>query len=212
MSESGKCQNSERFLPSPNHPAPSPPTRNADLPGEPDSDRFSVQWSRTQLPVRAFLIGYLSDRTVVDDCVQEVAILGWKKGPVMETPEQFLAFCLACAKRIAMAEVRKKYRKRHQLLSVESLELLADRVATLEHQDASEPPARISALQECLGSLGPDARQLLELRYSNSSGRDALKKQARSTGMSMDAIYKKLERLRTALRDCVTKRINKGVK
>lgn len=173
---------------------------------EANAEDFTVQWARTQLSVRAYLNSYLSDRSSVDDCIQEVALLAWKKGPRgTHESEPFLAFCLACAKRIAMAEVRKKYRNRSQLLSEETVASLADTVALMEQQEVREPVARISALQNCLDSLEPVPRRLLELRYS-SKDHTALQKEAKATGKSMDAIYKKLERLRALLRDCVTRK------
>lgn len=170
-----------------------------------EAEAFASQWSSVQLSVRAYLNSYLNDRSGIDDCIQEVALLAWRKGPRGSMNEPFLAFCLACAKRIAMSEIRKKYRNRNLTLSVESAASLAEVVATMEMQDPSEPAARISALQVCLDSLGPAPRRLLELRYA-SKDNTALQKEARSTGKSMDAIYKKLERLRTLLRECVVKK------
>lgn len=173
---------------------------------EADAEDFTLQWARTQLSVRAFLNSFLSDRSAIDDCIQEVALLAWKKGPRGITgSEPFLAFCLACARRIGMAQVRKKYRHRSQMLSAETLDSLADTVATLELQEVREATARISALQSCLDSLEPTPRRLLELRYS-SKDTMALQKEAKATGKSMDAIYKKLERLRTLLRECVIRK------
>ncbi|MES2659061.1 MAG: hypothetical protein V4689_10620 [Verrucomicrobiota bacterium] len=171
-----------------------------------DAEDFTLQWARTQLSVRAFLNSFLSDRSSIDDCIQEVALLAWKKGPRGHAEnEPFLAFCLACARRIGMAQVRKKYRNRFQMLSNETLASLSDTVATMEQQETREAAVRISSLQSCLETLEPGPRRLLELRYS-SKDHTALQKEAKSTGKSIDAIYKKLERLRTLLRECVTRK------
>jgi RNA polymerase sigma factor (sigma-70 family) len=184
-----------------------------ELPGEKTNglsqsnvEDFTFNWARAQLSVRAFLVGYLSDRSSIDDCIQEVALLAWKKGPrgTAET-EHFLAFCLACARRIAMGEIRKKYRNRACPLSEETAASLADTVARMEQQESRDAAARISALQGCLESLEPGPRRLLELRYS-SKDQTALQKESKATGKSMDAIYKKLERLRALLKDCVTRK------
>ena len=167
-----------------------------------EPEQFTAQWATAQLSVRAFLTSYLSDRSVVDDCIQEVALLAWKKGPEDGPPEAFLGFCIACAKRIAMGEVRKKYRNKLRLLDPEIVTSLADTVASLEHQEPAPPIERISALRGCLEKLGPDSRRLLEIRYS-AKDPSALKREAQSGKKSMDAIYKTLERLRAKLRDCV---------
>lgn len=187
--------------------ASGPPSQAAkDLPQQ-DAGTFTLHWSHAQLSVRAYLTSFLSNRSAVDDCIQDIAILAWNKGPRGPLTEPFLAFCLACAKRIAMAEVRKKYRARTISLSPEVLSSLADTVALMEKQEASEPVERVTALRLCLASMESGPRRLLELRYS-SKDPAALQNEAKATGKSMDAIYKKLERLRTLLRECVTKKSN----
>lgn len=167
---------------------------------------FSLRWLETEAPIRHFLLGFLSDRSVVDDCIQEVALLAWKKGPKDASPKQFLVFSLECAKRLAMAEIRKKYRRRKKLLAFETHVALAERVAEMEIRDPHGSGARVAALRSCLADLPPAPRKLLELRYGNAEP-SALKDQSRRTGSSMDAIYKKLERLRGALKDCVTRKL-----
>lgn len=173
------------------------------LAAEPEAVKFTARWARAQLSVRAYLNSFLSDRSAIDDCVQEVALLAWKKGPGEEAGEDaFLGFSLACAKRIAMNEVRKKYRTRLRLLSPDVVASLSDAVAAQELAEPVAPVERISALQSCLEALEPAPRRLLDLRYA-SKDPTALQQEARSTGKSIDALYKKLERLRTLLRDCV---------
>ncbi|MBK1882809.1 sigma-70 family RNA polymerase sigma factor [Luteolibacter pohnpeiensis] len=179
-----------------------PPTNARSALSQPAPEAFTALWAEAQLSVRAFLTSYLSDRSVVDDCIQEVALLAWKKGPQDSTPEAFLGFCIACAKRIAMGEVRKKYRSKLRLLDPEIISSLADTVVSQELQETTPPVERLSALRRCMDKLGPEPRRLLETRYF-SKDPTALKRIAESGGKSMDAIYKKLERLRSRLRDCV---------
>ena len=182
------------------------PEENASALSRTKAEDFSAHWAKSQLSVRAFLVSYLSDRSSIDDCIQEVALLAWKKGPPGRAEgEHFLAFCLACARRIAMSEVRKKYRHPVCQLSEETAASLADTVARKEQEEAMDAAARIAALQGCLDSLDAGPRRLLELRYS-SKDQTALQKESRASGKSMDAIYKKLERLRALLRDCVTRK------
>ncbi|BCU77919.1 hypothetical protein [Luteolibacter sp. LG18] len=176
-------------------------TRLADQ----DTDAFTRQWVGCQLSVRAYLTSFLSDRSAIDDCIQEVALVAWKKGPRDAAPDAFLAFCLECAKRIAKGEVRKKYRHPQVTLSPDVLSSLAETVAAMEQEETREPAARISALQSCLESLKSAPRRLLELRYASREP-SALQAEAAATGISRDALYKKLERLRALLRDCVLRK------
>ncbi|MFD0893917.1 sigma-70 family RNA polymerase sigma factor [Luteolibacter ambystomatis] len=172
---------------------------------EQDARAFTDQWMRCQLSVRAYFTSYLSDRSAIDDCIQEVAIVAWKKGPRDEGADAFLAYCLACARRIAKGEVRKKYRHPQVSLSPDVLSSLAETVAHMEQEETMEPAARISALQSCLDSLKSAPRRLLELRYTSREPA-ALQREAEATGTSRDALYKKLERLRALLRDCVLRK------
>ncbi len=55
---------------------------------------FSAQWSRIQLPLRAYLASFLGNAIAVDDCVQEVAVVVWKKGPWEADPSDFLGYSL----------------------------------------------------------------------------------------------------------------------
>ena len=182
------------------------PDGNTNPLSQSNAEDFTLHWAKAQLSVRAFFVGYLSDRSSIDDCIQEVALLAWKKGPRGRAEsEQFLAFCLACARRIGMSEVRKKYRHPSCQLSEETAASLADTVARMEQDESTEAGVRISALQGCLDKLEPGPRRLLELRYS-SKDQTALQQEAKATGKSIDAIYKKLERLRSLLRDCVNRK------
>jgi RNA polymerase sigma-70 factor (ECF subfamily) len=171
----------------------------------PNADEFIERWTTAQLPVRAFLNSFLSERSEIDDCLQEVAVLAWKKGPTGLGPDAFLGFCLNCARKIANGEIRRKYR-RQRLLSPEMALSLAEAAASREvEEQAVERAPRIAALQSCLEALEPAPRRLLEIRYSQQDP-TALQQEAAVSGSSIDAIYKKLERLRKLLRDCVTKK------
>ncbi|GAA5481922.1 sigma factor [Haloferula sargassicola] len=177
-----------------------------ELSSQREAEEFERHWLDVQPSVRAFLTGYLSDRSIVDDCVQEVALLAWKKGPVREGPERLLAFSLACAKRIAMSEVRRTYRTRRRMLAVKTLASLAELAAEQEREEMDLKASLTAALRGCLDELDAEPRRLLDLRYV-SKDRRALTKEAKSRGYTTDAVYKKLERIRALLRDCVTRKL-----
>ncbi len=184
------------------------------LPAAPDlsesslNQRFSQQWEAAHVSVRAFLTSFLSTRSIIDDCVQEVALLAWRKGPVDADPDRFKAFCLVCARRVAQSEIRRKYRVRNRHMLVETLARIAEAAARAE-PSGSEAAERMAALRGCLGQLDDGNRQLLHLRYA-ADDPTALRKEAAKARLSVDAIYKKLERLRTALRNCVARKMTES--
>lgn len=165
---------------------------------------FSDHWMACQVSVRAYLASRLYDRSLLEDCVQEVALVAWKKAPLEAGRRAFLGHCLACARLIGMAAARKQGKSPLQFLPPDVAESLAETVA---RQDLEEDPAeRLAALRSCLTKLDETQRRLLAMRYA-PEGTPRLKDEAKRLGKSLDALYKKLERLRMLLRDCVTGRL-----
>jgi len=163
---------------------------------------FSQQWTQHQPSIRAYLASFLGNSIAVDDALQEVAVVVWQKGPWESDASAFLGYCLACARRIALAARRKQGDTRMELLSPEAAAALADKVAFQEQQQAAPADERVHALRKCLEKIRPEQRELLESRYAGSSKED-LRELSKRGGKSMDAIYKTLERLRQLLRACV---------
>jgi RNA polymerase sigma factor (sigma-70 family) len=168
---------------------------------------FSQQWTRHQPSIRAYLASFLGNSIAVDDALQEVAVVVWQKGPWESDASAFLGYCLACARRIALANRRKQSDPRLELLSPESAAALADKVAFQEQQQAAPADERVHALRKCLEKIGPEQRELLESRYAGAS-KEELRAFSKSGGKSMDAIYKTLERLRELLRTCVKQNLD----
>lgn len=163
---------------------------------------FTQLWTQHQGSVHAYLASFLGNTLEVDDALQEVAMVVWQKGPWDEEPSAFLGYCLACARRVALAARRKQGDNRLELLSPEVAAALADRVAFQEQQEEAPSGERVLALRKCLKKIKPEQRALLDSRYSGDS-KDELRAFAKRGGRSMDALYKTLERLRELLRACV---------
>jgi RNA polymerase sigma factor (sigma-70 family) len=167
---------------------------------------FSQQWTRHQPSIRAYLASFLGNSIAVDDALQEVAVVVWQKGPWESDASAFLGYCLACARRIALAARRKQGDPRMEFLSHEAAAVLADKVAFQEQQDAPADE-RVQALHKCLERIGSEQRELLESRYAGASKED-LRAFSKRSGKSLDALYKTLERLRQLLRTCVKRNQN----
>jgi DNA-directed RNA polymerase specialized sigma24 family protein len=174
----------------------------------PDADRvrkFSEHWPKAQRPVRAYLASFVPDGSLLDDCVQEVALVAWRKGPLDDGDQAFLHHTLACARHIGMAARRKFHGDRLKLLAPDVAQGLADAIAAA--QPAPEPTDRVEALRHCIGKLSPDQQALIRLRYGDDSASE-LSKEAKRAGKNLLTLYKRLERLRGLLRDCVTRQLS----
>lgn len=167
--------------------------------------RFSDYWQQSQRSVRAYLASFLPDGSLLDDCVQEVALVAWQKGPLDEGEQAFLHHSLACARHIGMAARRKFHGDRLKLLSPDVAQALADAVET--GVAPQEPTDRVEALRHCIGRLSDDQQALIRLRYGDD-GPGALSTEARRAGKPLETLYKRLERLRALLRECVTRQLN----
>lgn len=167
--------------------------------------RFSEFWQQSQRSVRAYLASFVPDGSLLDDCVQEVALVAWRKGPLDDGEQAFLHHALACARHIGMAARRKFHGDRLKLLSPDVAQGLADAVAAVE--PAPEPTDRVEALRHCIGKLSDDQQALIRLRYGDDSASE-LSKEALRAGKNLLTLYKRLERLRAVLRDCVTRQLS----
>lgn len=168
--------------------------------------RFSDLWQQSQRSVRAYLASFVPDGGLLDDCVQEVALVAWRKGPLDQDEQAFLHHALACARHIGMAARRKYHGSRLQLLAPDVAQSLADSVAAQERPASTEVAERVEALRLCISRLTPDQQALIRLRYGDESA-TALSNEAQRSGKSLEALYKRLERLRGLLRDCVTRQM-----
>ncbi|WP_193213431.1 hypothetical protein [Luteolibacter marinus] len=166
---------------------------------------FAEFWQGARPSVRAYLASFVPDGGILDDCVQEVALVAWKKGPLDKGSHDFLHHALACARHIGMAARRKIRADRLNLLAPDVAGSLADSVATLD--PVAGPSDRVLALRQCIGRLSADQQALIRRRYGDE-GSAALAEEARRSGKSIDTLYKRLERLRGLLRDCVTRQLN----
>ena len=84
------------------------------------------------------------------------------------------------------------------------IELLAE---DWERVDAQHD-ARILALETCVEALPEDSRRLLNDRYRDAN---SLQDVATREGTTPNALYKTLQRVRKALRDCVNQKLVEGV-
>jgi RNA polymerase sigma-70 factor (ECF subfamily) len=200
MSHSLSLSDSQRLLPA---------GAEAALAG-PEADRarkFSHAWQQSQRAVRAYLASFVPDGSLLDDCVQEVALVAWKKGPLDEGDQAFLHHALACARHIGMAARRKFHGSRLQVLAPDVAQSLADAVAAQERPASTEPTDRVEALRSCIGRLTPAQQALIRMRYGDESP-SALSDEAKRAGKNLLTLYKRLERLRALLRECVTRQLS----
>lgn len=173
-------------------------------------ERFTEYFAALRPVLSAFLVTRTGgDPSAAGDCLQEVAVVLWKKHDDSWSPEDFRRYAFRCAD----IEARSYRRKCHRL-GKHIIYLAPDVVQALgnetQEQIAADPvPSRrrLDALQLCLSGLDPMQRELLDARYEKAGVGKSVADIAEERGCKMEALYKRLERIRTSLQSCIVKRL-----
>ena len=150
---------------------------------------------RNDRAIRAWLRSLLPTLDDVDEVMQEVSVVAWRKFDQLDDPENFRRWACVIARYDVLMYRRKKARDRI-VLGQEVEKLIADE--GLEELDRRE--RQLAALEACVAKL-PEKRKSLVLRvYAN---RQSIKTLAVQLGKTPDALYKTLSRTRLDLHECV---------
>jgi RNA polymerase sigma-70 factor (ECF subfamily) len=168
-----------------------------------------VEAARTELLVRLlsrhqeelfrYIFALLPHEEDARDVLQETSVALYRKFADYDPDKPFLAW----AYRFAYLEILKQ-RERNQrgtrLLSRELIERLA------REREQREPvlETRLQALEHCLKELAPADRELIRQRYQGKAGTEEL---VRQFGTSRRTLFRKLDRVRRLLFDCISRRV-----
>jgi RNA polymerase sigma-70 factor (ECF subfamily) len=164
--------------------------------------RFLELFLRHQDELRAFIGSVVLDPHQRSDVFQEVALTLWEQFDRYDPARPFGAW----ARGVALRKVLQHREKSARFPLSFSPEAIAAVAEAYSRTEAGEP-ARPRALRECLGQLPEKSRQLLAWRYEGGlSGEEV----ARRAGVSLDALYQALSRLRARLEECIRQRLAMG--
>lgn len=172
--------------------------------------RFTDYFAEIRLALSAFLVTRTGgDPSAAGDCLQEVAVVVWKKHNADWSLEDFRRYAFRCADIEARSYRRKCHRlgKRIVYFAPDVIQALGNET---QEQIASDPVtsrSRFDALKQCLEGLDPAQRELLDARYEKDGVGKSVADIAEERGYKMEALYKRLERIRTSLQNCIVKRL-----
>jgi RNA polymerase sigma-70 factor (ECF subfamily) len=148
-------------------------------------------------PIKGFILALVPDVNAAEDVFQEVFLTASAKAAEFAPGTDFPAW----ARAISRFKVLEHHRSRRTApLDLRVLELLAG------EGPAAEPDwdRRKAALDDCLKSVAPRAREIVDLRY----GQGLLPPQiARRLAWSASAVHVALARARKFLRDCARRKL-----
>lgn len=171
----------------------------ADAPGEPlDFDEILRD---TQSHLRAYIAGMGVPRHDVDDLAQDVYVELYRcmsRIPAEVTVKQWLK---GIARNLCLNYFRRTAR-RGRLHREALAEMLVD--LTYEARPGWFDGAISGALEKCFERLPQESRKLVKLRYEEELPSQAI---AERQGSTSEAIRIALFRIRVALRDCISSRL-----
>jgi RNA polymerase sigma-70 factor (ECF subfamily) len=169
----------------------------------PSDDQRVQQFSRllvaNQRRIHGFILSLVHDRSAAADVLQDVSVLLWEKFDLFEPGTDFGAWGMAVAQRTVF-NWRRKQKKVPLPLEDELLAVLADEAVKV----SCEYDDRRVALGKCLQGLSDENRDLLLARYELARSVASI---AERLGRSRVAVYKRLNRIRRLLLDCINGRL-----
>jgi RNA polymerase sigma-70 factor, ECF subfamily len=163
-----------------------------------DQDTLMRLLVRDQPKMHAYAWQFLRDDHLVEEVLQELALVAVKKGDQVVDEAHFPAWARKTCRNLAMNAVRKRGRS-PQLLSTSVLDLLE---AQWEKLDPVGGFDLIAALRKCVEKLTVRARQMIDLRYVDDLRSGEI---AQRLGVKVGTIYISLMRIHRALAECIAK-------
>lgn len=173
------------------------------------SEGALVEAARTELLVRLlskhqeelfrYIFALLPHEEDARDVLQETSVALCRKFADYDADKPFLAWAYGFAY-LEVLKHRERAQRGSRLLSRELIERLA------REREQHEPvlQARLQALEHCLAELPPGDRELIRQRYQEKTRTEELVSQF---GPSRRTLFRKLERIRRWLLDCISRRV-----
>ncbi|HEV8544288.1 MAG TPA: sigma-70 family RNA polymerase sigma factor [Verrucomicrobiae bacterium] len=162
--------------------------------------RFLSLFMRSEREIFRYVAALVPGVLDAEDIVQQTAIALWEKFDAYDPAQPFTPW--AC--RFALNKARQwiERRQRWQVLLESGL---AEEL--VQRREALRPEIEIQLrhLESCLGKLPKDQRELVEGYYYHRTGVEAL---SDSSGRTVQATYKALQRIRQSLLVCVNRACN----
>lgn len=156
--------------------------------------------TRHQAALRCYIQSLMpnADR-LVDDVLQETNLVLWRKAGGFDTSRPFMPW--AC--RIAFFQVKSARRDAARDRHVFDSDLI-DLMASEEFDDDEDTGLLDRALQECLGQLPPERRELILDRYHADASVAGI---AAARNTTPNAVSMELHRIRHLLEACVERKL-----
>lgn len=136
----------------------------------------------------------------VEDVLQEVSLTLWDKLSEFDRTQDFASWAFGMI-RIEVLRSRSRKKNERGIYDNEYLDAVADK---LSQKTSTEMNERYDALLDCFERLPEKFRTFVYSRYFDKLG---ISEMASRYGMNIDAVYQRLCRARSMLKECVSKKM-----
>ncbi|MEM9348383.1 MAG: sigma-70 family RNA polymerase sigma factor [Planctomycetota bacterium] len=164
-----------------------------------DQPGFAERWLDAQHAIGGYVCVHIQDQSLADDIVQEVARQATANFEQYDPSRPFIGWLIGIARQ-RIAENYRTQNRRPIVFSSDIVDSLTEAYIDLEPQVDD----RLDALRTCMDHLSDRHRRVIELRYARQLSQDQIAAQVGSNGRAINAM---LFRIRTALRECVSKQM-----
>jgi RNA polymerase sigma-70 factor (ECF subfamily) len=167
-----------------------------------DQERFTRLWTQAQPAIAGYVGALAPDAHAADDLLQDIAVALLRKFPDYDPQRPFIAWAMGIAK-VQLLTLRRDRARAALRFRPETIESLAE----IWQELMPEVDERRLALGECLKRVTGRGRELLTLRYEQALEPQEI---AARLGLAAGAVRVALARVRTALHECIDRRLNEA--
>lgn len=172
-------------------------------PAHTSEESFVQLFAANERHLRAFVRSMGLDWNSVDDVVQTVSLVMWRKWDTFDPNTDFMRWARVIARFEVLKFRRTMARDRH-VFSDDLMQLLADVVDQQAQSDSHSADRYRAALDACLETLPKSSRDLISAAYR---GDRTIREVAGNLDKSASALYKSLDRIRLKLQTCIERRL-----
>jgi RNA polymerase sigma factor (sigma-70 family) len=164
---------------------------------------YEVLVKQHETMLLAYILGLVRDPILAEEIVQDAFVVGYQKLSQLRDKAAFAAWIRTVARNLAYAELRR--RNREFPADQEFLNGMEDVFAIFDEPQGAETWSdRVQIVRECFDRLPDKLREVTRLHYFEDQ---SLRQITDSLKVGLDAVKKRLERARDAIRDCAEKRL-----
>jgi RNA polymerase sigma-70 factor, ECF subfamily len=158
---------------------------------------FLRQWTHHEPELRAFVRACCPRAQEVDEVMQEVSVVAWRKFSSLDDSKAFGPWACMIA-RYELLMMRRRHARDRLVLAEDVVKLLAEEGA----EEISLRHRQLEVLDVCIEKLPRERRQLALAAYSADT---SIRELAKQMGRTEWALYQLLARIRKKLFDCMNR-------